>query len=253
MSTLTSLNRNLLLQPLNAQCFILVAFGDLVYSPEEIDNPRVSFKPEFLHHFIEDEIIRGYEEPRLDFFFAPLTMDCYFRYTCKSRTRDSVNLETFFETFFLNGLITERPLFEQKLQLQADFCVPGKLVGQVVRQEAAFDTYLIEDITEPHINNYLKNFQIFLKFFIETGSYVDDSDHMWKHILMIERVGMTYQESREEDFCRICLLLSFLQRASTVQIENQPTGDPSLLPKKRSRLACVECTICLFSKFISIT
>lgn len=160
----------------------------LVYSPDEIDNPKVSFKPDFLHHFIEDEIIRGYEEPRLDFYFMPITMECYFKYTCKSRTRESVNLDTLFEPFFINGLITDRLKFEQKFAQQQDFEVPAKLLGQLVKGQSIFYTYVVEDVTDPAFNHYMLNFQIFLKFFIETGSYIDDTDSMWKIILMIEKV-----------------------------------------------------------------
>lgn len=224
-----------------------------VYSPEEIDSPKVSFKPEFLHHFIEDEIIRGYEEPRLDFFFAPLTMECYFRYTYKSRTRESINLELPFENFFLNGLITERAEFEKKLQGQQQFQIPGKPLGQVVRQESVFDTYLVEDITEPRINHYMKNFQIFLKFFIETGSYVDDSDPIWKHMLMVERVEGFYLERRTVHFRWLRVLLSVLQRAGQVQSQNQPAGHSAVLPKKRTRLPSFECKLILPSKSISTT
>lgn len=121
-------------------------------------------------------------------------MECYFRYTYKSRTRESLNLEPLFENFFINGLITERAEFEKKLERQADFKISGKHIGQVNRQDASYDTYLIEDITEANINRHLKNFQIFLKFFIETGSYIDDSDPIWKLILMFERVESHYQE-----------------------------------------------------------
>lgn len=160
-----------------------------VYSSEEIDNPRVSFKADFLHHFIEDEIIRGYEEPHLDFYFTPLTMDCYFRYTCKSRTKESLNLETIFYPFFINGLITERSEFEKKLREQSSYEVPAKLLGQLIKEETTFQTYVVENVTEPCFNHLMKNFQIFLKFFIETGSYIDDHDPMWKIVLMIEQVA----------------------------------------------------------------
>lgn len=201
-----------MLQRWTALSSILVAESNLVYSPEEIDHPTVSFKAEFLHHFIEDEIIRGYEEPHLDFYFAPLTMDCYFKYTCKSRTRESINLETIFEPFFINGLIHDRKIFEEKLGQQSAFNIPAKLIGQVTRQESVFDTYLIEDITEPQFNHYMKNLQIFLKFFIETGSYVDDTDPIWKHIIMIERVYSFKQENFSENICWLRFILPFLQR-----------------------------------------
>lgn len=163
----------------------------LVYSPEEIDNPRVSFKAEFMHHFIEDEIIRGYEEPRLDFYFTPITMDCYFNYTWKSRSKESVNLDTLFYPFFLNGLIMDRKKFEEKLAEQDRFEVPAKLLGQLTKGESTFFTYVVDDITVPAFKHYMHNFQIFLKFFIETGSYVDDSDSIWKIILMIEKVSLS--------------------------------------------------------------
>ena len=148
----------------------------------------MSFKPDFLHHFIEDEIIRGYEEPRLNFYFTPLTMECYFTYTFKSRTKESVNLETIFENFFLNGLILSRSQFEERLSQQSDFTIPAKNLGQFIQGESTFSTYVAEDITGDHFKKYMHNFQIFLKFFIETGSYVDDSDNMWKIILLVEKV-----------------------------------------------------------------
>lgn len=115
-------------------------------------------------------------------------MECYFKYTCKSRTKDSINLETFFEPFFINGLITCRKTFEEKLNQQAAFEIPAKLLGQLVKGESTFCTYVVEDVTSKEFANYMHNFQIFLKFFIETGSYIDSSDSMWKIILMIEKV-----------------------------------------------------------------
>lgn len=147
-------------------------------------------------------------------------MDCYFRYTCKSRTRESLNLEPIFDPFFINGLITERKKFEEKLHKQQAFVIPGKPLGQVVRSDAVYDTYYIEDITEPNINYYMKNFQIFLKFFIETGSYVDDTDAIWKHILMVERVDSSHPERGKQNLRRIRVLLPFLQGTRQVQSEN---------------------------------
>lgn len=127
-------------------------------------------------------------------------MECYFRYSCKSRSKESVNLDIHFDTFFLNGLITDRPTFEKILEKQAEFVIPGKHIGQVVRQDATYETYYVEDLTEKCINRYLKNFQIFLKFFIETGSYVDDTDPMWKHIFMIEKVESCDKKSEHRTF-----------------------------------------------------
>lgn len=145
-----------------------------------------------MHHFIEDEIIRGYEDPKLDFYFTPITMDCYFNYTWKSRSRESINLETLFYPFFINSLITERDKFEEKLAKQSEFEVPAKVVGQLHKGDSTFYTYVVEDVTEPRFNKYMLNFQIFLKFFIETGSYIDDTDPIWKIILMIEKVSFIY-------------------------------------------------------------
>ena len=115
-------------------------------------------------------------------------MECYFRYSYKSRTKESINLETIFEPFFINGLITDRNKFEAKLSLQDEFEIPAKAIGKVYRESSEYYTYLVEDVTETKINHYMKNIQIFLKFFIETGSYIDDSDSIWKIILMIEKV-----------------------------------------------------------------
>lgn len=140
-------------------------------------------------------MIRGYEDPRLEFFFTPITMECYFRYSYKSRTKESINLETLFEPFFLNGLITSRPQFEKKLAEQSNFDIPAKITGQLVQGESTFSTYVVENITGQAFKKYMHHFQIFLKFFIETGSYIDDSDEMWKIIFMVETVLFCEPES----------------------------------------------------------
>lgn len=157
----------------------------------------------------------------MDFYFTPLTMDCYFTYSFKSRSRESVNLETYFEAFFINGLILERPKFEAKLAEQSSFEVPAKLLGQLVKGDSTFYTYVKEDITDPAFTMYMLNFQIFLKFFIETGSYVDETDPMWKIVLMIEKVPFFLKlERRSENLGWVYLILSVLQRARPVQGKN---------------------------------
>lgn len=161
-------------------------FIHIIYSKEEIDSPAVTFAPEFLHHFIEDEIIRDYEDPKLHFYFTPLTMDCYFKAEFKSRQEGAPNLLSYFEDFFLNGLITDRAEFEKRLEEQKDFKVPAKKLSTLSRGKNKFDLYLADNILDEAFRKFLKNMQIYLKFFIENGSYIEDDDSMWKLLVMVE-------------------------------------------------------------------
>lgn len=136
---------------------------------------------------MEDEKIEGYLNPKLDFFFTPITMHCFFRFTYEKKNSEAVNPETYFEEFFLNGLVPTRQAFEQRLLKETDYAYPGKHINTLVQGENKYETYLIENVTEADINHYNKNIQVFLKFFIETGSYIDDEDPAWKLLLLIER------------------------------------------------------------------
>ena len=156
----------------------------------------MSFKPKFMHQFLEDDLISGYQGLRLDFYFAPLTMDCYFNYSFTKRSRDSINLELYFEPYFKNGLIRNRAEFVKRLEQQNKFQIPGTYKCQVVRSDARYDTYVVADLTEKHFNWFLRNFQIFLLFFIESGCLIDTCDQDWKLVMMIEKVDSSYLERR---------------------------------------------------------
>lgn len=114
-------------------------------------------------------------------------MQCYLSFTYEKKHAEAVNPETYFEDFFLNGLVATRSAFEQRLASEADFAFPGKHINTLKQGESILETYLIEDVTQTGINHYNKNIQVFLKFFIETGSYIDDSDPAWKLLLLLER------------------------------------------------------------------
>ena len=137
-------------------------------------------------------------------------MDCYFKYSFKSRTKDSINLETFFQNFFLNGLITCRQEFEKKLAQQSSFEIPAQISGRLIQGDSTFSTYVVENVTTETFKKYMHNFQIFLKFFIETGSYIDDSDEMWKIIFMIEEVNFSESERRQKNMGWLYFFLPLL-------------------------------------------
>lgn len=149
----------------------------------------MSFKPAFMHQFVEDDLIAGFEDLHLNFYFTPLSLDCYFTYSYKSRTRDSINLEFLFDPHFKNGLITDRAEFERKIKEQANFVIPAKPESRVARQGIFYDTYTVQDMTEPKFAKYLKNVQVFLLFFIENGRLIDHCDSSWKMVLMYEKVA----------------------------------------------------------------
>ena len=44
-------------------------------------------------------------------------------------------------------------------------------------------------LVDPKMQKYHKSIQIYLLFFIEASSYIDDSDSLWEVILLFERVG----------------------------------------------------------------
>lgn len=133
-------------------------------------------------------MIRGYADPQLHFYFTPLTMDCYFKYTYKHRDPESPLLESYFMDFFLNGLYLDRHIFEKRFEAHNDFVLPGKLIGSHHDGNSEFQCRVIEDQREPEFSYYNKQIQIFLMFFIETGSYVEANDPMWKFVYMVEMV-----------------------------------------------------------------
>jgi hypothetical protein len=167
---------------------------DPVNSAAEIDKPQLTFKPKFMHHFIEDELIAGYTDLKLDFYFAPLTMDCYFTYTYKSRSRSSFNIDQLFEEYFKNGFINTRAQFEKVLLEQNSFEIPGRFETQVSRNGVFYNTYLVENLTEPKFFWYLKNIQVFTLFFIENGRLIDKCNEQWKLLFMIEQVRSNKQK-----------------------------------------------------------
>jgi hypothetical protein len=150
-------------------------------------------KPEFLHQFIEDEMIRGYEEPQLHFYFARSSLDCYFHYSFKSKSPDAVNLETYFADIFGEFLLLSRKSFEQKLEDQQRFEIPAKVFDRVIRDGKEYQAYLVEDITKPDFSSFNHKMQIFLKFFIETSSFIEAGDDMWKVAFLIEKVLAAHQ------------------------------------------------------------
>jgi Histone acetyl transferase HAT1 N-terminus len=164
-----------------------------VSSPADIDAPPVTMRPEFLHQFIEDETIRGYEDPQLHFYFARTSLDCYFNYTFKSKSPEAVNLESYFTEIFDEFLTLNRKQFEQKLEEQQNFEIPAKVFDSFVRGDKEYQAYLVEDITKPDFARFNYKMQIFLKFFIETSSFIEAEDNMWKVAFLVEKVYCTYQ------------------------------------------------------------
>lgn len=186
-----------------------------VSSSQEIDHPKVTFKPEYMHHFIEDEVVRGYKNPELHFYFSHLTMECYFHYTFEAAEKDAVNLDAHFKHFFKNGLILDRGVFESKLWKQEDTQSEiGTLLASKTQNGEVYELREIVDYgKDKKSTHFVQNIQIFLKFYIETGSYIDDEDHMWR-LLMLFRLD----EKKHRCFCGFISYYPFFKQMDMYRI-----------------------------------
>ena len=87
----------------------------VIHKPEEIDDPKHTFKPEFMHHYFGDqETIVGYMDPEIEAYFTPGSMHCYLKIEFEDKKPEAEELKKPFEEFFLQGYVEDPEEFNSK-------------------------------------------------------------------------------------------------------------------------------------------
>lgn len=82
--------------------------------------------------------------------------------------------------------------------------------------------FLIEGMSDFNFTNYLRKIQIWLKLLIETGSYIEENDENWKHILAFEVT--------EDGFNKFAGMLSFYTFKLSFEKERNRLSQMLVLP-----------------------
>lgn len=80
---------------------------------------------------------------------------------------------------------------------------------------------LVEGMRDEKFTDFLKKAQIWLRFLIETGSYIEENDDGWKHILVFEE---------DNDLFKFAGLLSFYTFKLSLERHRNRLSQMMILP-----------------------
>lgn len=157
-----------------------------------------------MHQFFEDEEkVKGHMDPKIDLYFTPGSLHCYLLSDFEDKKDDATELLQNFHEFFLAGWTEDSDEFLRQLEANRSFVPPGEETGEFQLSNSDYKVtfqlkktkkiFEIKDSLSPEWIKYNRRLQVFIKFYIETGSYIDDEDGDWKIELLFE-----YNKTKQE-------------------------------------------------------
>jgi len=114
-------------------------------------------------------------------------MDCYYSFSFEDKHRSIERLPIdVLSEFFEAGLITDKLEFLQLLKADTLFVPSGKKLCSHLRNDNVYEIYFVEHHGDQAFRENLKRAQIWIKFLIETGSYVDLDDPAWNYLTVYQ-------------------------------------------------------------------
>ncbi len=164
--------------------------------PSEQEEDSVAFNPDFTYEFFgEDEEIEGFKDLSIDIYFTACSLLPYIHISYSDK-KQSVSvasvLDPILEKLFPDGdwsdkedieWTLKKPIFEDWLKKNQNAKPIGEKVNEYSGKEG--DTYEVYKCTfeTPHFANFHRRLQIFLLWFIEGASYIEEDDRWIIYLL----------------------------------------------------------------------
>lgn len=100
----------------------MVRKNSKVYGEKDFREGRSkNFKVDYFHHFKDDEELKGYLEPKLDFYMSPTSSKCYYEFSCNSLGQNVEDPIKYFETQIPGGIIKDKKEFLELVEKDKEF------------------------------------------------------------------------------------------------------------------------------------
>ncbi|CAG8575354.1 7130_t:CDS:10 [Diversispora eburnea] len=161
------------------------------------------FSPEFSHQIFSNQQIFGYTNLKVKLRFASSSMTTYFGVTYDEKILDSTtnlvdDVEKTLSELLPDDYITNYDIFLQRVQTDAETFIPmGEKISEYrIDNDNSDKVYEIYKATfkTPRFKEFHKRLRIFVLFYIEAGSYIDEDEDHWEVMLVFEKknIGGTY-------------------------------------------------------------
>ena len=155
------------------------------------------FKPEFTYQlFGDEEKIFGYKNLKIQLYYAAGSLTNYVRISYDSKlgsteatktlalTCPPQDIQKLLLTYLAPGYTDNIDVFMDKVKKDEDKFTPmGMKVGEYSIEENVYEIYKCTFQT-PRYLEYHQRLKIFLLFFIEGASFIDESDEKWEIYLV---------------------------------------------------------------------
>ncbi|EGR28703.1 hypothetical protein IMG5_170030 [Ichthyophthirius multifiliis] len=149
----------------------------------------MEFKPLYVHQIYgQNEEIEGYEGLKVNIFILAGSLETLVEFQYEKKLQNCEDfLKKLKEFCFLEGFETNRKKFLEKIKEEQFFKPKGELiyeykVSNSEEKEQIFQIFYFNSKLHHFLENYKKKFQVFLKFFIEVASFVEESQY-WHYFL----------------------------------------------------------------------
>jgi histone acetyltransferase 1 len=177
--------------------FTLVIFDypkKIVKKAEDLEDSENGFDPGWLHHFFDsEEQVVGYMDPEINLYFTKGSMHALLKIDFEDKKPEAEDLKKYFDENFVQGYYEDETEFLKVWESAKAFVPPGKEIEQFDLAGATYKILTIEDPTDPEWVKYNERIQVWIKFMIENGSYIDSDDEEWKIYTLFE-YDMTTKE-----------------------------------------------------------
>ncbi|KAL6057922.1 histone acetyltransferase 1 [Balamuthia mandrillaris] len=200
----------------------------LVMFEEDIADPKTTFHPTYTHQVFDNQIIRGYKEPRIDMYYTAGSLQLYLGLSYGERRvppasaypppKPNTEVYQTLNKFIPPDYTTNIDEFVKRLS------TPFKPPGHVIRtykldkhdsgkNEKAKDkgtedqvSYMVTkgDFSSEEVKAFHRRIQVFVLWYIDRSSYLDDEDLEWEIYFIFEkRIREGKEHYRVVGYCTV--------------------------------------------------
>jgi histone acetyltransferase 1 len=189
----------------------------MIHEEVELRHEFGTFRPVFTHQLFTDEEIIGYKKPSLTLYFTSGALYTYMKVDYEEKLPGAVDIEQIVAKKLLAGFTNDLQQFHS--HVNDPFIPPGNKVLEYdvpsVETPASRDTVTFEvyhgSFDTPGLREFHERLQVFLLFFIDRSSYINDQDSVWELLLLFEKRTNKATEEVKYNAVGYMTLYKFLQ------------------------------------------
>ncbi|KAL4501249.1 hypothetical protein ABPG73_013987 [Tetrahymena malaccensis] len=152
------------------------------------------FKPNYVHQIYgQEEEIEGYEDLQINIYMLSGSLHTLIEYSYGKKMKQHEDfLQKLRDNCFVSDFCLKRKEFNQHMNNEKSFKPIGDKFKEITAKNGEkFEIYYCNTQKHPEFSEYKKRMQVFAKFYIEVGSYIEDNEY-WHHFLIyhVDQNGM---------------------------------------------------------------